>query len=96
MATIDIRAHHQMEHELAQQAADELAGDLARKFDIEYGWDENVIHFERVGVTGSITVEASEIRIVAHLGLLLLVLKSRIEEEIREYLQSHFGCTFDR
>ena len=95
MATIDIRAHHQMDHEQAQQAADELAADLARKFDIDYGWEDDVIHFERVGVSGSITVGAREIRIVAQLGLLLMMLKGRIETEIKEYLQSHFGCTFD-
>jgi hypothetical protein len=35
-----------------------------------------------------------EIHIRAHLGILLMMLKSRIEDEVREYLQSHFGCTF--
>jgi putative polyhydroxyalkanoate system protein len=96
MSTIDVCAHHQMDHEAAQQAADDLASDLARKFDIDYGWDEDVIYFERPGVSGSITVGASEIRITAQLGILLMMLKGRIENEIRHYLQSHFGCTFDR
>jgi len=95
MSKIDICAMHEMDHESAQQAADELAADLAEKFAIEYGWDDDVIYFERTGVNGNITVADGKIHIQAQLGLLLTVLKGRIEEEIRHYLQSHFGCTFN-
>ncbi|MGH8034015.1 MAG: polyhydroxyalkanoic acid system family protein [Lysobacterales bacterium] len=94
MSLIDICAFHQLKHRDAQQAADDLAADLAQKFAIDYGWDGNVIHFERQGVSGSITVGKREIRVKARLGLLLAILKGRIEEEITQYLQSHFGCTF--
>ncbi len=95
MSRIDICAHHEMDHAHAQEAADELAGDLARKFSIDYGWDENAIHFERPGVHGMINVGENEIRIQAELGIILVLLKSRIEEEIVSYLEEHFSCTFD-
>jgi len=95
MATIDIHAGHKMKKKEAQQAADGLASDLAEKFDIDYGWEGDAIHFERAGVSGTITVGKTEIRIVAQLGFLLMMLKGRIEEEIRHYLQQHFGCTFN-
>ena len=78
----------------AQNAADELAGDLAQKFEIDYGWDGDHIHFERSGVNGMITVRENEIRIKARLGLMLIFLKPVIEEEITQYLENHFGCTF--
>lgn len=92
MSTIQISAMHRLNHADAQQAADDLARDLAKKFGIDYGWDEDVIHFERPGVHGSIKVGEHEIRITAQLGLLLILLKDRIEDEIRDYLQSHFAC----
>ena len=95
MSLIDIRAHHEMDHAHAQQAADDLAADLAEKFSIDYGWDEDIIHFERPGVHGMITVAENEIRIQAELGLFLTLLKGRIEEEIVSYLEQHFDCTFD-
>jgi len=95
MSRIDMCARHEMDHAHAQEAADELAGDLARKFSIDYGWDEDVIHFERPGVHGSITVGENEIRIQAKLDIFLALLKRHIEEEIVSYLQEHFGCTFD-
>lgn len=78
----------------AQQAADKLAGDLAQKFEIDYGWEGDHIHFERPGVNGKITVRENEIRISARLGLMLIFLKPVIEEEITQYLENHFGCTF--
>jgi len=83
-----------MSEEEAQQAADELASDLASKFEINYGWDGDEIHFERPGVRGRITVREKEIRIKATLGLMLIFLKPVIEEEITFVLQTHFGCRF--
>jgi len=96
MSTIDIHAHHVLSHEQAQQAAEELAADISQKFDIDYGWSDDVIYFERPGVHGQIEVLDTEIHIQAYLGFLLVMMKSPIEQEIRRYLNEHFGCTFDR
>jgi len=92
MSHIDMRARHSMSVEDAQMAANQLASDLAEKFDIDYGWDGDHIHFERTGVHGVITVRENEIRIKATLGLMLIFLKSRIEAEITEVLETHFSC----
>ena len=94
MSYIDMHARHSMSRDEAQAAADDLAADLARKFDIDYGWEGDHIHFERPGVNGSITVREREIRIQAQLGLMLMFLKPQIENEITRYLRDHFGCTF--
>ena len=93
MSYIDMHARHTMGREEAQTAADRLAADLADKFDIDYGWSGDHIHFERPGVDGTITVRDSEIRIKARLGLVLMFLKGRIEQEIVSYLTEHFDCT---
>ena len=95
MSTIDIHAFHTLSHEEALNAADELSIDLAKKFGIDYGWDDEVINFERPGVSGQIQVQENELRIQADLGLLLMMLKSPIEQEIIRYLEEHFGCSFD-
>ena len=94
MSKIDMCAHHSMPAKDAQAAADELARDLARKFEINYGWEGDHIHFDRPGVHGTITVRENEIRIKAVLGLMLIFLKPLIEEEITDYLVNHFGCDF--
>lgn len=83
-----------MTREDAQQAAEDLSRDLAEKFGIDYGWDGDHIHFERPGVHGQIEVTDGEIHLQAHLGLMLILLKAPIEEEVVRYLRDHFGCTF--
>lgn len=96
MSDIDIHAHHQMGHIQAQKAADLLAQDLSAKFSVDYGWEGDTIHFERPGVHGQILVIDDEIRVTAHLGLFLLMLKEPIEQEIHRYLEDHFACTFSK
>lgn len=95
MSTIDIHAHHTLSHEEALTAADELSSDLAQKFGIDYGWEDEVIHFERPGVSGQITVKETELSIQANLGFMLMMLKGPIEQEIVSYLKEHFGCSFE-
>ncbi len=94
MPGIDIHALHTMSCEDAQDAADQLAQDLADKFDIEYGWDEDTICFERSGVNGTIKVDGEQIHILAELGFMLSLFKDKFESEIRRYLREHFDCTF--
>ncbi len=96
MSTIDIHAFHKLSHEDALNAADALSIDLAEKFGIDYGWDDEVIHFERPGVNGQIEVRENELRIQANLGFMLMLLKRPIEDEIVRYLKQHFGCSFDQ
>jgi putative polyhydroxyalkanoate system protein len=94
MPGIDIQALHTMSREDAQQAADDLAQDLAGKFGIEYDWDDDTICFQRSGVSGTIKVDGDQIHIVAQLGLMLSLFKDRLESEIRRHLNEHFNCTF--
>jgi putative polyhydroxyalkanoate system protein len=94
VSDIDIHAHHTLSHEEALNAADELSCALAKKFDIDYGWEDDVIHFERPGVNGQITIQQTELRIQAKLGFMLMMLKGPIEQEIVSYLREHFGCSF--
>ena len=73
VSIIDIHAQHTLSHEDALTAADQLSCDLAKKFGIDYGWEDEVIHFERPGVHGQILVNQTELRIQAHLGFMLMI-----------------------
>jgi putative polyhydroxyalkanoate system protein len=95
LSIIDIHAFHNLSHADALDAADQLSVDLAEKFGIDYGWEDEVIHFERPGVSGRIDVGESELRIQARLGFMLMMLKGPIEQEIIRYLKEHFGCSFE-
>lgn len=88
--SIDIRKTHSMSLEDAQQVADELAADLAEKFSIEYGWDEDTIVFERPGVHGEIDVDERCVHVRARLAFLFTYLQPAVEKEINRYLDEHF------
>ena len=90
MSFIDIKRTHNLTPEQARQLANDLAVDLAEEFSIEYGWEDEVLYFERPGVHGQINVDEKQIHIQAKLGFLLVFLKPRIEEEIESVLADHF------
>ncbi|MEM1082270.1 MAG: polyhydroxyalkanoic acid system family protein [Pseudomonadota bacterium] len=90
MSGIDIKKQHTLDLEQAQQIADNLAGDLAKKFAVVYHWDGDVLSFERAGVNGDITVNQDVVHVRAELGFLLSYLKPAIEHEINRYLDEHY------
>ena len=90
MSTIDITKHHKFDLEQAQQVADDLARDLAEKFSVNYGWDEDVLHFERTGCDGQIAVDGECVHVTARLDFFVSFLKPTIEKEIHRYLDEHF------
>ncbi|MDT8438185.1 MAG: polyhydroxyalkanoic acid system family protein [Wenzhouxiangellaceae bacterium] len=92
MSEIDIRKPHAFDLEGAQEIADQLAQDLADKFDVRYGWDGDTIVFERTGCHGEIDVDAKCVHVRARLGFFLSYLKPAVEREIHRYLDQHFGA----
>jgi putative polyhydroxyalkanoate system protein len=89
--SIDIRKEHNKDLQEAQQIADDLAQDLADKFDIDYGWDGDTIVFQRFGVNGEIDVDEQVVHVKARLGFLLSYLQPAVEKEIHRYLDEHFA-----
>ena len=89
--SIDIHKPHGKSLEEAQQIADDLAQDLADKFDIDYGWDDDTIVFERFGVHGEISVDEDAVHVRAQLNFLFSYLQPKVEAEIHRYLDEHFA-----
>lgn len=86
MSVIDVHRPHALDHDHARQAAETLAQDLAREFDVHYQWDGDVVRFKRSGVKGQLNISPSDIHVHLELGLLLRPFKSRIEQEIHSQL----------
>jgi putative polyhydroxyalkanoate system protein len=86
MSDIDIRRKHALPLPKARQAAERVAKQLEREFDLEYRWEGHSLHFRRSGVDGRLTVSAHDVHLHARLGLLLTFLKPRIEAKVHEHL----------
>ncbi len=86
MAVIDVHRSHSLDHEHARQAAETLAEDLSKQFDVHYQWDGDVMRFKRSGVKGRLDITPQDIHVHLELSLLLRPFKNRIEQEIHSQL----------
>jgi putative polyhydroxyalkanoate system protein len=93
MADIDIRRAHGLGMSGARAAAERMAEDLGRKFGLRGAWEGDVLHFERPGLTGSLAIGASDVRLTVSLGFLLRAMRGSIERSVVEELDSLFAPT---
>lgn len=86
MSVIDIHRAHSLDKEHARQAAETLAKDLSKQFDVNYQWEGDLLKFKRSGVKGQLDISENDLHIRLELGLMLRPFKSRIEQEIYSQL----------
>lgn len=91
MPTISIKRQHKLPHAKAKAAADKIARDLNKRFDLVYEWDRDDVSFERPGLSGNMHVGKSDIRLNVQLSFLLTPLKGPIEREIQREMDALFG-----
>ena len=90
MADIDIRKTHNLGLKAARAAADKMAEHLGKKFGLEGDWSGNTLNFERPGVTGSLSVDDKDLRLVVTLGFLLKAMRGSIEGAVKSELEKLF------
>lgn len=90
MSHIDIHHAHSLTHKQARKAVEDVAVKLSDRFGMQHRWEGDVLHFNRSGVDGRITVEPRDLHVTAKLGFLLAAMKGPIEQEIRRVLGEKF------
>lgn len=91
MADISITRKHELPHTRARAAAQSVADRMAREYDMQAEWAGQVLRFERSGVSGTLTLHASEVRLEITLGFLFKAFASRIEEQAVKNMEKVFG-----
>src|ERR1700682_3972250 len=91
MPDIDIHRVHDLGLRDARSAAERMAEQLRRKFDLKIDWAGNVLKFERPGVNGTLAVAEKDLRLSVSLGFLLKTMKGSIEQAIETELDSLFA-----
>jgi len=85
------REKHELSHAKAKEAAQKIADDLAKRFDLNCEWKGDRILFERTGVSGELHVGKDEVRLDCQLGFLLSMLKPTIEDAVNRDFDKYFG-----
>jgi putative polyhydroxyalkanoate system protein len=95
MPDIAIRREHQLglkkAREIAWQWAEQVEAEFNMECTVEEGDDEDLVHFERSGVNGTLRVTADAFDLKARLGFLLGAFQKTIEGEILKNLDQLLG-----
>ncbi|MES2261280.1 MAG: polyhydroxyalkanoic acid system family protein [Pseudomonadota bacterium] len=92
MADINIVQEHSLTLKKARDAAQQVADKLAEEFELECEWKGNVLHFERSGVVGSLTLAKHQAQMQIKLGFLYSMFSSKIESKVAENMKKVFGA----
>ncbi len=93
MADIELHRVHNLGLKAARAAADRMAEHLGRKFGLTGEWNDDVLTFERPGVTGSLAVSDKDLHLSVSLGFLLRAMKGSIETAVVHELDTLFAAT---
>ena len=91
MADIDVHRAHELGLPAARRAAEQMAADLGRKFDLRGSWQGDVLRFERSGVAGTLAVTDRDLRLSISLGFLLKAMQASIEKAVLHELDTLFA-----
>ena len=92
MSQINITRKHKLSLKKAKLAAEHVAVDLQNEFNLTYAWGEDgVLHFERPGVTGRLSLAKHEVTVQVRLGLFYLPFRAAVEREIHDYFDQRFA-----
>ena len=92
MSDIVIHRTHGLSAPNARKAADKIAAELEEEFDLDCEWDDDdVLHFNRHGVSGHLSLSKHAVDIHVRLGFLLVAMRPHIESEIHRYCDENFG-----
>ena len=92
MPDILIRHPHTFSPADARKHVEEVAAELAQEFSIQYRWQGDVLHFDRLGVNGTFHIEADQVVLSVTLGFLLKGLKGKIESEAKRMLKESLSA----
>ena len=91
MAHIAIDKEHHLSHKKAKEAAEKVAVDLKKRFELDYRWKGDAIEFERPGLEGKLHVGKDDVRLDCELGFMLSLLKPTIESAVHKEFDKYFG-----
>jgi putative polyhydroxyalkanoate system protein len=91
MADISIVQEHHLTPKTAREAAQKVADKLADEYDLACEWEGDVLHFERSGVQGSLTLAMKQAEMLIKLGFPISAFASAIEAKVAENMKKVFN-----
>jgi putative polyhydroxyalkanoate system protein len=93
--SISIRRTHSLSHERAVKVVNAMAERLSDEYAVKSRWQGATLHFERIGLTGTLHVAAMELMLDVQLGFLLGAFRDGIAKEIERTLDEELAVKPD-
>ena len=92
MSRIYIQRDHELDNRTLRKRAERLAKQLQSEFGGNYRWEGNTVHYSYSGgIDARLTLQDADILVDVKLGVLMLMLKKRLQQEIEGYLDQHLA-----
>lgn len=92
MSRIYIQREHELDDGTLRKRAERLAKQLQSEFGGNYRWEGNTVHYNYSGgIDARLTLQENDILVDVKLGVLMLMLKKRLQAEIERYLDKHLA-----
>lgn len=88
MSHISIKRVHHTTFAEAKKLADKVAAKLAKEYELRSRWEDDVLHFERSGVNGTLAVSPKEFHVEVTLGFLMAAFKGPLQQAMEKNLDS--------
>lgn len=95
LSTIQVSRQHPLGFAGARLAAEAIAQDMSEEYELDCEWEdeeETRLLFRGAGVNGSLCLTEDTLSLEVRLGLMLLPVRSVLEQEILEYVDQRLPC----
>ncbi|MEV3831365.1 poly(3-hydroxybutyrate) depolymerase [Aeromonas allosaccharophila] len=95
LSTIQVSRQHPLGLAAARLAAEAIAQDMSASYQLDCEWadeEETELRFRGSGVHGTLTLDDDTLELEVHLGLMLLPVRSVLEQEILDYVENRLPC----
>lgn len=92
MADISITQQHTLPHDQARIAAQKIADQMAKEYDMSIAWEGDVLTFKRSGIDGRLAVESNRAVLDITLGFILKGFSGQIEEKLGRNMVKVFSA----
>ncbi|MBL0568953.1 polyhydroxyalkanoic acid system family protein [Aeromonas hydrophila] len=95
LSTILVSRQHPLGLAGARLAAEAIAQDMSEEYELDCEWEdeeETRLLFRGAGVNGSLFLTDETLSLEVRLGLMLLPVRSVLEQEILEYVDQRLPC----
>lgn len=88
---IVVKRAHNLQLSQLRDSVEDIARELEENLQVRYGWDGDMLKFDRLGAHGHIKLNGEEVEVKVVRNMFLPVSDKWLKQKINSYLDEHIG-----